>query len=165
MPDSKYIINGSSLTSIANAIRTKTGSNGNLTFPTGFVSAIGGISGGDDIMVVTLTYDWNLGNYSANKTISEINTAIQAGKVIFLYYNDTDEGIGWCSAAYYYYDGNSLADLIAKQSITYPEDQWAGTSAYTKTCTMNYTMGNWYVSIDTIGDDSGSGVTEPVEDW
>lgn len=43
---SKYIANGTSLSSIADAIRAKTGGSGQLTFPAGFVDAIGSISGG-----------------------------------------------------------------------------------------------------------------------
>ena len=36
----------SDLTAVANAIRTKTGGSGQLSFPSGFVSGIGGINGG-----------------------------------------------------------------------------------------------------------------------
>ncbi len=43
---SQYTVQSQSLTSVANAIRTKTGSNVTLEFPNGFVTAIGSISGG-----------------------------------------------------------------------------------------------------------------------
>ena len=43
---SKYIANGTSLSSIADAIRAKTGGSGQLAFPAGFVDAIGSISSG-----------------------------------------------------------------------------------------------------------------------
>lgn len=41
-----YIVTDTELTSIADAIRTKGGTQGSLTFPAGFVTAIGNISGG-----------------------------------------------------------------------------------------------------------------------
>ena len=41
-----YIVTDTELTSIADAIRTKGGTSASLTFPTGFVTAIGNISGG-----------------------------------------------------------------------------------------------------------------------
>ena len=44
---SKYVVDGSDLTSLADAIREKTGETGGLTFPTGMVNAIDGISDGD----------------------------------------------------------------------------------------------------------------------
>ena len=43
---SKYIATNTDLTSIANAIRTAGGTSAQLEFPTGFVNAIGNISGG-----------------------------------------------------------------------------------------------------------------------
>lgn len=43
---SDYIVKDTELTSVANAIRTKGGTNSQLVFPSGFVSAIGNISGG-----------------------------------------------------------------------------------------------------------------------
>jgi len=42
----KYFVEGSDLTSVANAIRTKGGTNASLAFPSGFVSAINDIGGG-----------------------------------------------------------------------------------------------------------------------
>ena len=46
---STYLVNGSDLTSIANAIRTKGGTSAQLQFPQGFVSAVGDITTGDTI--------------------------------------------------------------------------------------------------------------------
>ena len=43
-----YLVTDTELTSLANAIRTKTGDNSSLTFPSGFVSAIQGISTGTE---------------------------------------------------------------------------------------------------------------------
>ncbi len=44
---SQYTVQSQSLTSVANAIRTKTSSNATLEFPNGFVTAIGNISSGE----------------------------------------------------------------------------------------------------------------------
>lgn len=43
---SDYVVDSADLTSVANAIRTKGGTSAQLTFPAGFVSAIGDIQGG-----------------------------------------------------------------------------------------------------------------------
>lgn len=42
-----YLVTDTELTSVANAIRTKGGTTGGLVFPSGFISAINAISGGD----------------------------------------------------------------------------------------------------------------------
>ena len=41
-----YLVSGTDLTSVANAIRTAGGTSAQLSFPTGFVTAIGNLSGG-----------------------------------------------------------------------------------------------------------------------
>lgn len=46
MPDTNYLVQGSDLTSIANAIRTKGGTSAQLEFPDEFIEAIGDISTG-----------------------------------------------------------------------------------------------------------------------
>ena len=59
-----YLVTDTELTSIANAIRTKGGTNSNLTFPTGFVNAIGAIStGGGSPEVADTVYQNNNGTY------------------------------------------------------------------------------------------------------
>lgn len=50
-----YIVQGSDLTSIANAIRTKGSTSEQLAFPTGFVSAIGDIPSGGQAVYVSST--------------------------------------------------------------------------------------------------------------
>jgi hypothetical protein len=52
-----YIVKDTELTSVANAIRTAGGTNSLLSFPNGFVSAVGNISGGgsSDFSTATLT--------------------------------------------------------------------------------------------------------------
>lgn len=54
-----YLTDGDDLTSVANAIRAKSGGSGQLAFPAGFVSEIGNISGGytvDDLCVTSLAF-------------------------------------------------------------------------------------------------------------
>ena len=48
----KYIAEEASLTAVADAIRAKSGATGQLSFPTGFVNAISGISGGGPTKVI-----------------------------------------------------------------------------------------------------------------
>lgn len=55
---SKYLVDGTDMTSVANAIRTAGGTSSQLAFPTGFVSAIGDLSGGggaSNLVVGTFT--------------------------------------------------------------------------------------------------------------
>lgn len=70
----KYIALAEDLTSVANAIRQKTGESGNLTFPTAFVSAISGIS-------VGLEYEsgtWSPYSDTASESIRLTNTHEEA---------------------------------------------------------------------------------------
>ena len=71
-----YLVTDTELTSIANAIRTKGGTSGTLSFPTGFVNAINDIQtggGGVDLPVFTLVYDANeqVSSLTCNKTYAE----------------------------------------------------------------------------------------------
>ena len=50
-----YLVTDTELTSVADAIRTKTGGNGTLSWPTGFASAIGSLLNGDHATHVTVT--------------------------------------------------------------------------------------------------------------
>ena len=77
----------SDLTSVANAIRTKGGTQGQLAFPNGFVSAIQNIPSGDNVLVVTLSWDddyfgQNDGAWIPDKTFAQISAAYSAGKEI-----------------------------------------------------------------------------------
>lgn len=54
----KYLVNDSSLTAVADAIRTKGGTSEALSFPDGFVSAVEGIQaggGGDDLLLMRIS--------------------------------------------------------------------------------------------------------------
>ena len=71
------------LTSVANAIRAKSGGSSQLAFPSGFVSEIGNIptGGGGNDFVITFAQDQN-DVWVPDKTLSEIQTAFRAGKTI-----------------------------------------------------------------------------------
>lgn len=60
-----YIVKDTELTSVANAIRTAGGTNSLLSFPNGFVSAVGNISGGgsSDFSTAEVTITSTGGNY------------------------------------------------------------------------------------------------------
>ena len=60
-----YKVNGTDLTSVANAIRTKGGTSSPLSFPDGFVDAIGDISGGGSATLITKSITAN-GTYNAS---------------------------------------------------------------------------------------------------
>lgn len=71
----RYIVEASELTSIADAIREKTGESGSLIYPSGFVSAIEEISGSSTIH---LTIDNNTGfittgYYTGESGVSQMN--------------------------------------------------------------------------------------------
>lgn len=62
---SKYLVDGSDLTSVANAIRTKGGTGADLSFPNEFVSAIGAIPTGGSSTLITKSITAN-GTYDAS---------------------------------------------------------------------------------------------------
>ena len=72
----KYVVDGDSLTSVANAIRTKGGTSAQLEFPTEFVTAIGNISGGGtprtsaDLQVSGSTVTAPAGTYASDASKS-----------------------------------------------------------------------------------------------
>lgn len=64
---SKYLVDDSSLTSVADAIRSKADTSDNLSFPTGFVSAINNIStGGGDIDACAVSVESSNANVVGN---------------------------------------------------------------------------------------------------
>ena len=60
-----YKVTDTDLTSVANAIRTKGGTSASLEFPSGFVTAIGNISGGGGSTLITKSITAN-GTYNAS---------------------------------------------------------------------------------------------------
>ena len=127
----KYTVSDSSLTSVADAIRTKGGTSASLSFPDGFVSAIQNIpSGGEDFPVFTIT--WNSGGsytITCNKTYSECLTCWNDSDyraAILTIYSDSREI--WLGAYAYnyssqdstiYYGTETSGDPVADYIITY----------------------------------------------
>ena len=67
------------LTSVANAIRAKSGGSSQLAFPAGFVSAIGDIpSGGGDSETIDALVSGQMGNKSYTFTVSSMNSRVFA---------------------------------------------------------------------------------------
>jgi hypothetical protein len=71
---SNYIVDGSDLTSVANAIRAKSGGSGQLAFPADFVSAIDAIptGGGGDYTAA----DFALGSKPVGEVVSDANAVV-----------------------------------------------------------------------------------------
>lgn len=105
-----YLVDGSSLTAIANAIRTKGGTSAQLTFPQGFVDAIGAISGGGSAETVEITDVSN-----ATGTTAVISAVTATKHTIHLEFSDsTDTDI------YVYYDDALIGTMItAYEPTTY----------------------------------------------
>ena len=84
MPETAYIANTTDLTAVANAIRTKGGTSGQLSFPNGFVSAIGNISGGsfstaEVTLNITLPAGKTLGHEGYEYTLAFPNSSDSVG--------------------------------------------------------------------------------------
>ena len=76
-----YRTNTEELTSIADAIRAKTGSNSSLVYPTGFVSAINGITTATDAPFVWLGKNTELVDTLYNQSIALKDTSFDASTV------------------------------------------------------------------------------------
>ena len=96
----------SDLTSVANAIRAKSGGSSQLAFPAGFVSAIQNIpsGGGDTVFVVTVGWDSEEEMWVPDATFSEIQAADTAGKTITVQASFSEGAI----ADGYYEDGELM---------------------------------------------------------
>ena len=71
-----YLVTDTELTSVANAIRTKGGTTAQLSFPTGFVSAVNAISSSD--ANIEFLYEGSLG-----KIVEDSGTATDVGTINF----------------------------------------------------------------------------------
>ena len=74
---SDYIVKDTELTSVANAIRIKGGTNSQLVFPNGFVSAIGNISGGGG---------------SSDFSTAEVSVTIASGMILMMSHIISNDG-------------------------------------------------------------------------
>lgn len=66
-----YLVEGNGLTSVANAIRNKGGTNLSLTFPSGFISAINDISAGN---IIDKIINKTIGGTYTNSNISNVGS-------------------------------------------------------------------------------------------
>lgn len=108
----EYTVNAADLTTVADAIRAKTGTSEGLTFPDGFAAAIAGISTGAQVAngsvslgrnerTVTVTPGFIVGKFMIVwATLTTGTTTKQAGAYYsgdsFNFYN-TDGGIAYCT--------------------------------------------------------------------
>lgn len=96
---SDYIVKDTELTSVANAIRTKGGTNSQLVFPNGFVSAIGNISGGGGNPNTVETVSGTLANPFGNIDLTELATALASkDATAYLDINASALGVGTISS-------------------------------------------------------------------
>lgn len=72
-----YLVTDTQLTSVADAIRAKTGQSGGLSFPSGMVSAVGGLSTGDHTAEDALLQGNMSGTYSNPRVTSVASYAFQ----------------------------------------------------------------------------------------
>lgn len=103
-----YLVDGTNLTAIANAIRSKGGTSAALTFPQGFVDAIGAISGGGSATTVEIT---DVANTTG--TTAQISAVTATQHTIHLEFSDsTDEDIN------VYYDDALIGTMITSYTPT-----------------------------------------------
>lgn len=110
---SDYRVSGSDLTSVASAIRTKGGTSAALSFPTGFVTAIGNIpTGGGTLITKNITAN---GTYNASSDnadgYSSVTVAVPS-KLVTGTFTGTTEGVGMAVSVSYTGVGYPVAVVI-----------------------------------------------------
>ncbi len=94
----------SDLTSVANAIRAKSGGSGQLAFPSGFVSEIGNIpSGGSSVPDFTL-----VGTQTITESVSQVTFSIPAGTTQLLIVVSATITASRKSWFYWYFNNNVI---------------------------------------------------------
>ena len=128
---SNYKATDSQLTAIADAIRAKTGDNGAITFPTGFVSEIGNITTGDTIDHSDIpAYVKN----EARTVAARVNAHLQNDSIVFIAGSDSHQ-----STTAHVEDGNlhggqsmkALAYMLPLDFAAYLGDYTAGSATTT----------------------------------
>lgn len=71
------------LTSVANAIRTKGGTSGSLSFPSGFVSAIGNLGGGGQELLDLVASNITINSSTMTPTSFNMSSAHQSGDAYY----------------------------------------------------------------------------------
>ena len=151
MADNNYILNGSSLASIADAIRSKSGSSQKLTFPDEFVSAINNISTGME-PTFTVVGGTNQPSSPTENTIW-INTSTAITSWVFASSLPTSpiEGMVLIVTGS---DSNVSFDAITNNALyVYPITAWQYINQQWVQKTMKvYQSGQWKENIATLYD-------------
>ena len=162
--DIVYLTNGTELTSIADAIRTKGGTSASLEYPDGFVTAINAISTGTDVSDTTATAADVLAGkyfYTANGTRTQGSIATKTSS------NMTANGATVTAPAGYY--ASSASKAVASGSATTPATTITAqpsisvsalgliTATNSKTQSVTPTVSAGYVSAGTAGTITVSG--------
>ena len=119
MPVTHYIVPAADLTSVANAIRSKANTSSSMSFPTGFINAIGSISGSGE------SIDWNrmASSVRAAKHIHpgvSINSQEAFIKAMDLKdVSPTETLFSSSYTIYYRWSSHSAASTISAKSIRY----------------------------------------------
>lgn len=115
---SDYIVDSADLTGIANAIRAKGGTSGQLTFPAGFVSAVESIPTGSSTQEITIS------------TAGSVSQALEAGTIYHFTGALTSLTITLTAAssgqlAQYHFDfdcGSTAPTVILPSTVVLPDD-------------------------------------------
>jgi len=143
-----YLVNGSDLTSIANAIRTKGGTSASLEFPTEFVSAINAIptGGGSSAISIVDTLD------SGGGTIRTI-TAVNLDDISKDSSDLTASGATVTAPAGFY--ASDATKTVS--SMTLPTSAAASaTSGYSSKATISRSTSDQYINIPTGYNSAGA---------
>ena len=101
---SNYLVDGADLTSVANAIRTKSGGSSQLAFPAGFVSEIQAIpSGGSSVPDFTL-----VGTQTITESVSQVTFSIPASTTQLLIVVSSAITASRNSWYYWYFNNNLI---------------------------------------------------------
>ena len=147
----EYLVNKEDLTTVANAIREKTGSSGDLSFPDGFVSAIDNISTGVELQFSVVGGTSQPSSPAENtiwiNTSTEITSWVFASSLSF----SPVEGMVFIVTGS---DSNVSFDAIANNALyVYPIAAWQYVSQQWVQKTMKvYQSGQWKENIAILYD-------------
>ena len=97
----EYTVNAADLTSVANAIREKGGTSAQLVFPSGFVSAISGISTG-------VTVQSKTGTVEVSGSDTTVNCGFKPDAVFFITSNPHDPNNTWHAGVEFSVSGKTM---------------------------------------------------------
>lgn len=129
---SDYLVTDTELTSIANAIRTKGGTSANLSFPTGFVSAINAISGGLEYE----TGQWTMGVDSTNAHTESYKNTHSTGPAIIICFDVTQTNNS-SGSSFIYQFGLDLLKLFGNSIYVYSDKVYKSITLYGNSYSTN----------------------------